>query len=109
MLITTNVSPKTISRTSLLLYGNMKLSWKWCTPIILRLLALSQETIGASASAFSNLGSVHLVGGFYLGVAASPSNVLAGSYSQPRPHLSLDGTTFVQLSSHELSLPIMPL
>ncbi|KFX96830.1 hypothetical protein V490_03113 [Pseudogymnoascus sp. VKM F-3557] len=87
----------------------MKLPWKWCTPILLRLLALSQETIGASASAFSNLGSVHLVGGFYVGVASSPSNVLAGSYSQPRPHLSLDGTTFVQLSSHELSLPIMPL
>ncbi|KFZ06329.1 hypothetical protein V501_07489 [Pseudogymnoascus sp. VKM F-4519 (FW-2642)] len=87
----------------------MKLPWKWCTPFFLRLLALSQETIGASASAFSNLGSVHLVGGFYVGLAASPSNVLAGSYSQPRPHLSLDGTTFVQLSSNELSLPIMPL
>ncbi|OBT66422.1 hypothetical protein VE03_04836 [Pseudogymnoascus sp. 23342-1-I1] len=87
----------------------MKLPWKWCTPILLRLLALSQKTIGASASAFSNLGSVHLVGGFYVGLASSPSTVLAGSFSQPRPHLSLDGTTFVQLSSHELSLPIMPL
>lgn len=87
----------------------MRFSCKWCLPILLRLLSLSQETLAASTSALNNLGSVHLVGGFYVGLATSPSDVLAGSLSQPRPHPSLDGTTFVQLSSHELSLPIMPL
>jgi hypothetical protein len=88
----------------------MRLSCKWCLPILLRLLSLSQETLAASTSALNNLGSVHLVGGFYVGLATSPSDVLAaGSLSQPRPHPSLDATAFVQLSSHELSLPIMPL
>jgi hypothetical protein len=91
----------------------MRLSCKWCLPILLRLLSLSQETLAASTSALNNLGSVHLVGGFYVGLATSPSvvsdDVLAGSFSQPRSHLSLDDTKFVPLSSHELSLPIMPL
>lgn len=83
----------------------MKFALKWLTPILLRLLSLSQgglaNTNTAAAAWGNNPGSVQLVTGFYVGLAVN---------SQPRADLSLDATTtFVQLANHELALPIMPL
>ena len=71
------------------------------TPILLRLFSLSHVTLASTAAALhNNAGSVQLVTGFYVGLAAT---------SQPRADLSLDSSTFVQLASREVSLPIMPL
>jgi hypothetical protein len=79
----------------------MKISLKWLTPLLLRLLSLSQVSLaGTAAAALNNPGSVQLVTGFYVGLAATP---------QPQPDLSLDTTTYIQLASHELAFPIMPL
>jgi hypothetical protein len=52
-----------------------------------------------AATALQNAGSVHLVTRFYVGLAANP-----------QPHdLSLDPTTYLQLTNQEFLLPIMPL
>lgn len=87
----------------------MKLPLKWVTPILLRILALSHTSLASSAATFSQLGSVHLVVQFGVGLAASPADVLSVPQPRPRPDLSLDGSTFFQLASQELSFPIMPL
>lgn len=78
----------------------MKIPLKWLTPILLRLLPLSHVTLAnAAAAALQNAGSVHLVAGFHVGLAANP-----------QPHdLSLDSTTYLQLTNQEYALPIMPL
>jgi hypothetical protein len=87
----------------------MKLALKWLTPLLLRLLSLSSLSLAdtaastAAAPAWGNSGSVHLVTGFYVGLAVS---------SQPRQDRSLDPTptiTFVPLITQEVKLPVMPL
>jgi hypothetical protein len=79
----------------------MKLPLKWLTPILLRLLSLSHVTLAnGAAAALQNTGSVHLVAGFHVGLAAN---------SQPRADFSLDSTTFVPLTNQEFAIPIMPL
>jgi len=78
----------------------MKIPLKWLTPLLLRLLSLSHITlVNAAAAALQNAGSVHLVTGFHVGLAANP-----------QPHdLSLDSSTYFQLTNQEFTLPIMPL
>jgi hypothetical protein len=80
----------------------MKLALKWLTPILLRLLSLPHVSLANTAAALNNPGSVHLVTGFYIGLAAAPQ-------PQPRTDLSLEATTFIQLANHEFDIPIMPL
>jgi hypothetical protein len=78
----------------------MKISLKWLTPVLLRLLSLSHVSLANGvAAALQNAGSVHLVVGLNVGLAA-----------HPQPHdLSLDSTTYLQLTNQEFALPIMPL
>ncbi len=79
----------------------MKLQLKWLTPILLRLLSLSQVSLAnEAAAALLNARSVHLVTGFYVGLAPNP---------QPRADFSLDTTSFVPLTNQQFAVPIMPL
>lgn len=54
-------------------------------------------------------GSVHLVAGFYIGVAAAPTGGSLPTASMPRTSFSLDGTTYAHLGGNELTFQIMPL
>src|SRR5436853_481405 len=85
----------------------MKLTSKWLALIVLHLLSLSRVSLATTAAVAAasrgngGLGSAHLVAGLYIGLAVN---------SQPRADPNLDATTtFVQLASKELTLPIMPL
>jgi hypothetical protein len=88
----------------------MMLPLKWITPILLRILALSHSSLASSTAAtFSQLGSVHLVVQFGVGLVASPADVLSAPQPRSRFDTSLDSSTFVQLTNQELLFPIMPL
>lgn len=61
------------------------------------------------SSVLRDHGSMHLVAGFYVGIAAAPTGGSLPATSIPRPTFSLDGSTYAHLGGNELTLQIMPL